>query len=118
MRSNSKILIKLATLVLLTLAAAFTSAQAETLTATVAVSPLNESPPITNLTATGGFLITVDVTRDGTGNITSGKVNFIGTVNFPGAVTINGLHIHEGVAGLNGSVRFGTDYSGDRKSVV
>lgn len=112
MRRSSGFVPFLAACVLLTLAATLNAVQAETLTATVALSPLNEVPPVTNLTATGGFVVTIEVTRDSAGAITSGKVNFTGTVSFPGAVNIVGLHIHEGAATVNGPVRFDSGISG------
>ena len=84
------------------------SAQAETLYAIVRLSPLNENPPITTLDATGGMLVTIDVTRNSVGTITAARMNFIGSVTFPGAITVTGLHIHEGDSRTNGPVRFDT----------
>ncbi len=98
-----------AALCLLLLAA---SAQAETLYALVRLSPTNEVPPITTLDATGGMLVTIDVTRNSVGVITAARMNFIGTAAFPGAVTITGLHIHEGDSRTNGPVRFDTGLTG------
>ena len=90
-----------------------TSAHAEVYTATLLISPLNEVPPITTLNATGVFVVTVTVNRDASGNITGGSVNFLGNVNFPGAVTITGMHLHENVAGANGPVRFDSGINGN-----
>ncbi len=87
------------------------SAQAETLYALVRLSPLNENPPIANLNATGGMLVTIDVTRNSAGTITSARMNFLGSIAFPGAVTITGLHIHEGDSRTNGPVVFNTGIS-------
>ena len=84
------------------------SAQAETLYALVRISPANEVPPITTLDATGGMLVTIDVQRNSVGTITSARMSFLGTVQFPGNVTVQGLHIHEAAAGVNGAVRFDT----------
>src|SRR6185369_7820640 len=82
-------------------------------TAVVNISPLNEVPPIPNLPATGGFLVTVDVTRDANGTITSAKINYLGAIQgLPAGSVITGLHIHEGLATVNGPVRFGTRFSG------
>ncbi|NOT59015.1 MAG: CHRD domain-containing protein, partial [Acidobacteria bacterium] len=84
------------------------SAQAETLYALVRISPANEVPPITTLDATGGMLVIIDVQRNSVGAITGARMSFLGTVQFPGNVIVQGLHIHEGVAGVNGPVRFDT----------
>ncbi|MFN8004240.1 MAG: CHRD domain-containing protein [Acidobacteriota bacterium] len=89
------------------------SARAEVYTATLLISPLNEVPPITTLNATGVFVVTVTVNRDASGNITGGSVNFLGNVNFPTAVTITGMHLHENVAGANGPVRFDSGINGN-----
>jgi uncharacterized protein (TIGR03437 family) len=75
------------------------------------MSPANEVPPITGLNATGGFQITVNVTRDAQGAITGGTIRFLGSITFPGAVTVVGLHIHEGPVNDNGPVRFNTGIS-------
>ncbi len=115
MRRKSGLIAGLAALALLTLAATFTPVRAEVYTAVVNISPLNESPPITNSTATGGFLVTVDVTRDTNGTITSAKINYLGALQgFPAGMgsIITGLHIHEGTTAVNGPVRFGTRFSG------
>ncbi len=85
--------------------------KAETVSTTLVLSPANENPPIAGLNASGLFQITVNVTRDANGAITSGTVRFLGTVNFPGAVTIVGLHIHEAAATVNGSVVLNTGIS-------
>jgi hypothetical protein len=87
---------------------ALTAVRAETVSASVPLSPANEVPPITGLNATGGFQITVNVTRDAQGAITGGTIRFLGSITFPGAVTVVGLHIHEGPVNDNGPVRFNT----------
>jgi CHRD domain len=66
--------------------------------------PSNEVPPITGLNASASALITLDVTRDTAGNITSGAVMFDTNYDFPVGTTFNGLHIHTGRAGENGDV--------------
>jgi uncharacterized protein (TIGR03437 family) len=58
--------------------------------------------------ASGGFVVTINITRDGSGNITAATMNFLGTVSFQGSVTVVGLHIHEGVITANGPIRFDT----------
>ena len=81
-----------------------------TLTAGSEVSPNPAPPP----NASGAFLVTVNVTRDGTGAVTSGTINFLGIANFPGGanITVTGLHIHEGAINANGPVRFDSGLSG------
>lgn len=65
----------------------------------------NEVPPVTNAEAgaSGVMNITFDVTRDASGNITGGTVDFNGTLSgFPAGTAITAAHIHPGVAGTNG----------------
>ncbi|MCI0628206.1 MAG: CHRD domain-containing protein [Acidobacteria bacterium] len=66
--------------------------------------PSNEVPAITGLNASAPVLITLDVTRDSSGNITSGAVMFDTHYQFPGSVTFSGFHIHTGRAGENGPI--------------
>jgi hypothetical protein len=66
--------------------------------------PSNEVPPIPELNASASALITLDVTRDTSGAITSGAVMFDTNYNFPGSTTFNGFHIHRGRAGENGDI--------------
>jgi uncharacterized protein (TIGR03437 family) len=109
----------LAALALLTLAATFTPVRAETYTALLTLSPLNENPPITNSTASGLFLVTIEVTRDANGNITATKMNYLGGVQgFPAGTVVTGLHIHEGVATVNGPVRFDSGLSGSNSQTL
>ncbi len=118
MRRSSSIIASLAALALLTLAAAFTPVRAEILMANVLGSPLAETPPITTLNASGGFNVTINVTRDAAGNITGGTISFIAQVQFPGSVTFNAFHIHEGAAGIAGPPRFDTGLSGTNTVTV
>jgi uncharacterized protein (TIGR03437 family) len=53
-------------------------------------------------------VVTINITRDGSGAITAATMNFLGTVSFQGSVTVVGLHIHEGVITANGPIRFDT----------
>jgi hypothetical protein len=76
----------------------------ETLFYKASLLPGNEVPPVTDVDASADVLITLDVTRDSNGNITSGAIMFDNNYRFPGAVTINGFHIHTGQAGENGPV--------------
>ena len=66
--------------------------------------PSNEVPPIPELNASASALITLDVTRDTSGAITSGAVMFDTNYNFPVGTTFNGLHIHRELAGENGDI--------------
>lgn len=111
MRRYSKFQAFLAACSLLAFAAFFSPVQAETVTMNLALSPANEVPPITNLNATGNFQLTLEVNRDAAGAITGGKVTVVGVVNFPGAITITGFHIHQGVSTANGSVNFDSGIS-------
>jgi uncharacterized protein (TIGR03437 family) len=118
MRRSSSFRAFLAAFALVTLAALFTPVQAETVTMNLALSPLNEVPPITTLTASGGFQLTLEVTRDANGAITGGKVTAVGFVNFPGAITITGFHIHEGPSTANGGVRFDSGITSSNSVMV
>ena len=61
-----------------------------------AMSTASEVPPV-DLDAEGAAAIEVQVNRDPqTGAITSGTVTFNVDYRFPAAVTITGLHIHNG----------------------
>ncbi len=74
---------------------------------TANLSPANEVPPIANAenTGTGAVQITFNVTRDGTGAITSGTADFHFQLSgFPSSTTIVAAHIHPGAAGVNGGV--------------
>jgi CHRD domain len=66
---------------------------------TASLSPANEVPPVTNgeVGVTGTANITLNVTKDGSGNITAASAIFAVTVGgFPAGSTINIAHIHEG----------------------
>ncbi len=79
-------------------------ATTETLFYRATLLPENEVPAVTGLNASASVLITLDVTRDSSGNITSGAIMFDANHQFPGSVTFNGFHIHSGIAGQNGPV--------------
>lgn len=83
---------------------------AETIPFLTQLLPANETPPITD-TSTGNVIIYVHVIRDGNGNVTSGSVDFDVATKFSGAVTVNGLHIHNAPAGVAGSIVIPTDVS-------
>ncbi len=68
---------------------------------TASLSPANEVPPITNAesTVTGNATITLNTTKDSSGNITSATATFAVTLGgFPAGSTVNIAHIHEGAA--------------------
>ncbi|MFN2466953.1 MAG: CHRD domain-containing protein [Gaiellaceae bacterium] len=67
------------------------------------LDPRQEVPPVA-LKADARGSLTLDVTRDATGNIVSGKVVFHLNYRFPGAVTITGLHVHQGARKANGPI--------------
>jgi hypothetical protein len=68
------------------------------------LEPKQEVPRITGLKAVARGNLTLDVTRDSSGAITSGEVVFYVNYDFPGAVTITGLHVHQGAKGANGPI--------------
>src|SRR5262245_7906676 len=72
--------------------------------------PSNEVPAI-NIAATGNATLIAHILRDDAGKIISGSVDFNVNYAFPAAVTLTGLHIHPGAAGVNGPVTIGTDVS-------
>lgn len=75
------------------------------------LTPGNEVPPVTNADANarGTVRITLDITRDGSGNIVGGSTSFLITLTgFPNGTRLTGAHIHPGAAGVNGSVVINT----------
>ena len=68
------------------------------------LEPKQEVPRITGLRAGAAGNLTLDVTRDSTGAITSGEVVFYVNYDFPGSVTITGLHVHQAPKGTNGPI--------------
>jgi hypothetical protein len=80
-------------------------------TFTADLRPANENPPISNAenTGSGTATITFDVTRDANNNITGGTATFVVNLQgFPAGTPINIAHIHQGVAGTNGSIVYST----------
>jgi CHRD domain-containing protein len=78
-----------------------------TSTFTVPLSAANEVPAIVNADASGSGTATIalTVTRDDSGNITSGSADFQITVTgFPAGTTVTKAHIHNGAAGVNAAV--------------
>ena len=66
--------------------------------------PSQEVPPIKGLKADAVGSVTFDLERSSAGAITAGEVIFYFNYSFPGAVTISGLHIHQGAKGANGPI--------------
>ena len=76
-------------------------------TFTAALRPSEEVPPVTGAESTGGgtVTITLDVTRDSYGNVTSGAATFgVNLTGFPAGTPINMAHIHQAAAGQSGNV--------------
>jgi uncharacterized protein (TIGR03437 family) len=76
----------------------------------VLMQPGNEVPAITD-TSSGNAIIWVHVVKDAAGNITSGSVDFDVSTKFSSAVTVTGLHIHNGPAGASAGIVIPTDVS-------
>jgi len=74
------------------------------------MEPRNEVPAI-NDTSSGNAIIWVHVVRDSSGAITSGSVDFDISTKFSSAVTVTGLHIHNGPAGVSAGIVIPTDLS-------
>ena len=68
------------------------------------LEPKQEVPRIQGLRAHADGNLTLDVTRDSSGAITSGEAVFYFNYDFPGSVTIVGLHVHQGAKKTNGSI--------------
>ena len=68
--------------------------------------PANEVPPVTGAQATGSgtVTITLNVSRDGAGNVTAATADFVVAVTgFPAGMALTAAHIHPGAAGTTGS---------------
>jgi hypothetical protein len=68
------------------------------------LEPKQEVPRIQGLRAHADGNLTLDVTRDSSGAITSGEAVFYFNYDFPGSVTIVGLHVHQAPKRANGSI--------------
>ncbi len=75
------------------------------------LSPDNQVPPIAGLAANAAGKLTLHVTRDGAGDITSGTAVFDAGFEFPAVTEFTGLHIHPGAAGVNGPVAISSGLS-------
>ncbi len=85
----------------------------------VSLSPANETPPITTLTATGTTSVPIYTLRSADGAIVAGTVIFdVNFRGFPAATSFIGLHIHSGAAGVAGGVVIPTTLGGGAASVV
>ncbi|MFN9264164.1 MAG: CHRD domain-containing protein [Acidobacteriota bacterium] len=85
--------------------------RAETTTLLSLMSPANEVPAITNVSASGVGAIEA-VRAYSNGRLAAGVVTFDVNYTIPGDSTITGLHIHTGAAGINGPVIFNTGIPG------
>jgi uncharacterized protein (TIGR03437 family) len=65
--------------------------------------PANETPPV-SINAKGFGDLIVHMVRDSSGKIISGSVDFLAHATFPTDVTLTGMHIHSGAAGVAGPV--------------
>lgn len=78
---------------------------------TAALSPSQETPPVTNAESTGSGTATIDlnVTRDASGTITAQSINFqVNMQGFPSTTVVNIAHIHTGAAGAAGPILVNT----------
>src|SRR5260370_38635028 len=88
---------------LLACASAMMADTAQTIPFLTQLLPANETPPIAD-TSSANAIVWVHVIRDNAGNITSGSVDFDVSTKFSSAVTVTGLHIHNGAAGVGGDI--------------
>lgn len=78
---------------------------------TAALSPAQETPPISNSENVGSGTSTMDfnITRDASGAMTAATVNFTVTMQgFPASTVVNIAHIHTGAAGVAGGILINT----------
>src|SRR5450759_3262077 len=85
---------------------------AESIPFRAVLSPANEVPAVTDFAASGAATIWLHVIRDSSGQVTSGSVDFRASYSFPGAVSITGMHIHKGAAGVSGPVTISSGIGG------
>jgi hypothetical protein len=67
------------------------------------LQPRQEVPRV-GLRAEGRGHLTLDVTRDSAGAITSGEAVFYVNYDFPSTVNFTGLHVHQAAKGANGPI--------------
>jgi hypothetical protein len=73
---------------------------------TATLLPANEVPPVTGAQAggSGTVTITMNLTRDGGGNITAATADFdVSVTGFPAGMALTAAHIHPGAAGTTGN---------------
>ena len=68
------------------------------------LTPGEVVPRVQNLNAGGNGNLTLDLTRDASGNVTGGNIVFYVNYHFPGSITLTGLALHQGAHGSNGPV--------------
>ena len=68
------------------------------------LTPGEVVPHVTGLNAEGNGNLTLDLTRDASGNVTGGNVVFYVNYRFTGSITLTGLALHQGARGANGPV--------------
>jgi hypothetical protein len=73
------------------------------------LSPLNEVPPVEDLAARGLSTVGLDLRVGNGGEVLAGSLTFSVVYGFAGAVTIVGLHVHEGASDVNGPVVVNAD---------
>jgi uncharacterized protein (TIGR03437 family) len=95
---------------LLALTGGLFAQSSETIVFRAVLSPANEVPAIA-INASGMGTILLHVVRDASGKVVSASTDFNTNYQFPGEVTITGMHIHKGVAGENGSVTINSNIS-------
>jgi len=96
---------------LLLAAASLWGRSAETVYFRAILSPANEVPAI-NIEASGTATVRAHIVRDDAGQVAEGSVDFVAGYSFPGPVTITGMHIHNGPAGVNAGVVINSGLSG------
>ena len=77
----------------------------------VIILPINENPPIANAEASGSGTgtITFNLTKDASGTITGGTVDFSASMTgFPNGTALTAAHIHTGAPTVNGAVLVST----------
>ena len=77
----------------------------------VIMLPINENPPVSGAEAAGSgtATITFNLTKDASGAITGGTVDFSASMTgFPNGTTLTAAHIHPGGPTVNGSVLVNT----------
>ena len=82
-----------------------TTTNPNTVKFTASLLPSNEVPAITNAEAVGSgtAAITLNLTRDASGNITAANADFaVQLAGFPPNTTLTAAHIHPAAAGTNG----------------